>query len=249
MKLLDWTAVGPAENLAIDEALLEHAETQNDHPEVLRLWHPSNTAVILGRSSPVEAEVNQPFCHENGIPILRRCSGGQTVMTGPGCLMYAVILDYRKRPELRMLEQAHQFVMSRMQQAIGRIGIETEMQGTSDLTRSGLKFSGNALRCKRNWLVYHGTMLCRFDVELIEQALGKPIREPDYRDGRSHRNFLTQLDVEPEKLANAIKETWRAIEPLDPWPKALAKKLTIEKYQTDAWNFKVTRKNGRRSIR
>ena len=239
MKLLKLTLESSLANIAIDEALLESAEQTDNSPEVLRLWEPRVPAVVIGRSSPIETEVNLEFCRTNGIEVFRRCSGGQSIVTGPGCLMYAVLLDYRRRPELRMLEKAHRFVMENMAAALSSISIETKLQGTSDLTLDGRKFSGNALRCKRNWLVYHGTMICDFDISLIAQCLGDPIRQPEYRDQRSHQDFLTQLPTSTELLGTAIAQQWNATEQLEVWPSDLTDQLVSQKYSQREWTFKV----------
>ncbi len=239
MQLLQYTHPTAAGNLAIDEALLDYAEANEDHPELLRLWEPNQTMVVLGRSSPVEIETNRSYCEANQIEIIRRCSGGQTIVTGPGCLMYAVLLDYRRRPELRMLDRAHEFVIGKMKTAIQTLGIPVGMKGTSDLTFQGRKFSGNALRCKRNWLIYHGTLLCDFDLNLIAKCLGKPIREPDYREGRSHLEFLTQLPTTTEKLREAIASEWSSGPRAESWPRELTTNIMQLDYQQDEWNFKI----------
>ena len=239
MKLLELTLETPAANIALDEALLESAEMVDDYPEVLRIWEPQVPIVVIGRSSPVQSEVNQEFCRSNNIQVLRRCTGGQSVVTGPGCLMYAVLLDYRKRPELRMLERAHQFVMGKMAAALNSLSIDAMLQGTSDLTLSGRKVSGNALRCKRKWLVYHGTMLCDFDIDLIAQCLGQPIRQPEYRSQRSHRDFLAQLPTTTQLLSDAIKKQWKATEQLESWPEELTQQLVGQKYSQSEWTNKV----------
>lgn len=239
MKQLQLTLESSAENLAIDEALLETAERSIEYPEVFRIWEPLRPIVVLGRSSPIEQEANLKFCRDNGIDVLRRASGGQAIVTGPGCLMYAVLLDYRIRPELRMLEKAHQFVMGKMQSALATVGIKVQMQGTSDLTFEGRKFSGNSLRCKRNWLIYHGTMLCNFDLDLISSCLGKPIREPGYRAGRSHREFLTQLPTDCESLADAMIEEWEAKDPFTDWPTEMTQRLVSQRYTNQEWTYKV----------
>jgi lipoate-protein ligase A len=226
------------EQVAIDEALLELAESTDEFPELIRIWEPSSPLVVIGRSSPIEIEVNLEYCSQHQIPVLRRCSGGQSIVTGPDCLMYAVLLDYRKRPQLRMLERAHEFVMTQMQAAIESIGVETTMQGTSDLTFNGKKFSGNALRCKKNWLVYHGTMLCGFDLETIFSCLRDPIRQPDYRAGRSHQEFLTNLPTTAEALGPAIVQQWQANQPVT-IPLDSVQELVTNKYETREWTYKV----------
>ena len=245
MQRLDLTLDNPTANIAFDEALLEAAEAADEHAEVLRLWQPTSPLVVLGRSSPWQTEVNHSFCTEHQIPVVRRCSGGQSIVTGPGCLMYAVLLDYRSRPELRSLSQAHQFVMTKMQVAVESLGINADLSGTSDLTVGGQKVSGNALRCKRNWLVYHGTMICDLDIDLIANCLGDPIRQPEYRQERDHRSFLTQLDTSVGELMEAIAVAWAADFETDPDQAALnslkerCDQLVDTKYATEKWNQKV----------
>lgn len=259
---LDITLDNPAANLALDEALLEsadsawaaisnqapaNAETERapegkgrerlDFPrlELLRLWEPRQPFVVLGRSSPYEHEVNQEFCRRYQIPVLRRCSGGATILTGPGCLMYAVVLHYANDPDLKKLDLAHRFVMTQMRQALTRLKIEADIQGTSDLTLGNRKFSGNSLRCRRYSLLYHGTFICNLDLELVAECLRFPSRQPDYRASRTHADFLTQLPVSTAELSQAIIEQWAAKKQIFDWPSDLTQQLVLEKYDTRKW--------------
>src|SRR6185295_5909726 len=83
MNYLDQTFPTAEENLACDEALLDWCDA-GDGPEVLRFWEPQQHFVVVGYSNRVEREVNVAACRESGIPILHRCSGGGTVLQGPG---------------------------------------------------------------------------------------------------------------------------------------------------------------------
>ena len=130
MKLLDVTLPTPAENLALDEALLDEAECGTGPGELLRLWESADPLVVIGRSSRIASEVNLPVCRALEIPVLRRCSGGAAVVTGAGCLMYGVVLSYQERPELRVLEQAHRAVLGVMTQALATISPTVKMLGT-----------------------------------------------------------------------------------------------------------------------
>ena len=186
MKLLDLTLDSSPANLALDEALIEEAESGGLDEDVLRLWEANRSAVIIGRSSRVDQEVEVDFCRENDIPILRRCSGGAAVVIGPGCLMYAVVLGYNRFPQLRMVDAAHKFVLEKVVTAVRRLNPQAALQGISDLTVDRRKFSGNSLRCKRDHLLYHGTLLCQFPLQLISNCLRTPPRQPEYRDGRPH---------------------------------------------------------------
>jgi lipoate-protein ligase A len=238
MKLLDLTLPSPEENLALDEALIEEAESGRLDEDVLRLWEAECPAVIVGRSSHVGQEVETGFCREHGIPILRRCSGGAAVVIGPGCLMYSVMLSYKRFPELRLVDAAHRFVLEQVAAAMGRLNPQVELQGISDLTVGGRKFSGNSLRCKRDHLLYHGTLLCRFRLDLICQCLSTPPRQPDYRAGRAHDEFVTNLDCSAEAVRPALIEQWSAAIALDEWPRAKTRQLVAERYATREWNLR-----------
>src|SRR6266852_576362 len=104
MKYLDLTLPSAAENLACDEALLDWLEEKGE-PEVLRVWEPREHFVVLGYANKAFLEVNLEACLKRRIPILRRCSGGGTVLQGPGCLNYSLLLKIAGEPALRSISQ------------------------------------------------------------------------------------------------------------------------------------------------
>ena len=236
MQYLDLTLPTPAENLALDEALLEAAERAGRPAETLRLWEPDRPMVVVGRSSRVAAEVRLDVCRRRGIPVLRRVSGGAAVVTGPGCLMYAVVLSCRLRPALRAVDHAHRFVLATLASALRPLVPEVVCRGTSDLAIGELKFSGNSLRVKRDHLLYHGTLLYDFPLELIEDCLEMPPRQPDYRNGRSHGGFVANLPLPASAIRPVLLTVWDATEPRADWPREATVRLAAEKYSRREWN-------------
>src|SRR5664279_2273934 len=91
MKLCDLTLQSPEENLACDEVLLDLCEA-GDSDELLRFWAFPRYFVVLGYANNAATEVNLPVCQSLTIPVLRRCTGGGTVLQGPGVLNYSLIL-------------------------------------------------------------------------------------------------------------------------------------------------------------
>jgi lipoate-protein ligase A len=239
MRLLDLTLSTPAENLALDEALLENAEAGLGASEVLRLWESPDPVVVIGRSSRIADEVDLVQCRQKSIPVLRRCSGGAAIVAGPGCLMYSVVLSYEKYPALRSLEQAHRFVLGKVGQAIATLIENVEMLGTSDLTVNDRKFSGNSLRCKRDHLLYHGTILYSFPLDLIAECLGNAPRQPDYRRQRNHSDFVDNLPVSAEQLRLALCTAWAADEEITDWPRETVEQLVDQRYSTESWNNRL----------
>jgi lipoate-protein ligase A len=237
MEFLDLTLPSVAENLALDEALLEEAEC-SDHPvEVLRIWESPQQAVVVGRSTRVAEEVNLDACRQNGIAVCRRASGGASVVIGPGCLMYSLVLSYELRPGLRMVEAAHRFVLQRIARAVAGSAVdEVEPKGISDLARRERKFSGNSLRCRRTHLLYHGTLLYEFPLDLISRYLRMPPRQPAYREGRGHDQFVMNLRVAPAVLKQRLVEVWDVDARRTVWPRERVDRLVCDRYASDDWN-------------
>ncbi|MEL6898662.1 MAG: lipoate--protein ligase family protein, partial [Planctomycetota bacterium] len=123
MQLVFHQSGNASKDLALDEALLESApwrrqQSHASHGEVLRLWHFVQPTLILGRASRFREEVNLEYCQRNGIPILRRCTGGASVVAGPGCLIYSLILNQQHRPEMEDITHVHRFVAQNLHSAM-----------------------------------------------------------------------------------------------------------------------------------
>ncbi len=204
MHLVDLTLAAPEENLALDEQLLNAAEDGSGTDEVLRLWEPRQNMVVVGRSSSIEQEVDTAACAAAGVCVHRRCSGGLSIVTGPGCLMYAIVLSLHRRPDLRFVDRAHCIILGALRDALRPHLPHIEIAGTSDLAWRGRKFSGNSLRVKRNHLLYHGTLLYDFPLELIGRFLRMPPRAPAYRAGREHGEFVTNVPLSPGQLRGTL---------------------------------------------
>ena len=192
---------------------------------------------MAGFSNEVAREVNVESCRRAEVEILRRCSGGGTVLQGPGCLNYSLVLKIDGRPAVATIPEANRYIMGRHQQALtALLSQPVEVQGVTDLTVGGLKFSGNAQRRKRHALLFHGTFLLRFDLTLMDCFLKLPSRQPDYRQGRPHGQFLMNLATEAAAVKEALRRAWGAQAPLTNAPDC--ERLVAEKYARDDWNLK-----------
>jgi lipoate-protein ligase A len=236
MKCLDLTLPGASANLACDEALLEACEDSPEE-ETLRFWEPRHYFVVLGYANRAALEVNVAACREENVGIYRRCSGGGTVLQGPGCLNYALIFNMARHPALHGITAANAYIMSRHRQALeGVLGRTVRVDGTSDLSLDGRKFSGNAQRRKRQALIFHGTFLLHFDISLMEKFLRMPSRRPDYRQDRTHGQFLTNLEAPVALIKSALREAWSAAAYRE-MPPVISPRLE-QKYAGAEWNMK-----------
>ena len=236
LRFLDLTLPTPAENLALDEALLDEAEAAGAPLETLRLWEPAAPLVVVGRSSQVSVEVRTETCRADRVPVLRRASGGASVVAGPGCLMYALVLSYRRHPALRSVDQAHRYVLDRLAAALRPYASTARCRGVSDLALGDCKCSGNSLRAKREHFLYHGTLLYAFPLALVERYLAMPPRMPDYRQGRGHGAFLTNLPVNVQTLRAELIAAFGASKPCPSWPRERTAQLVAERYGAAEWS-------------
>jgi lipoate-protein ligase A len=209
--LLDLTLRTPEENLALDEALLAAAEAGAGR-ETLRFWESPVPFVVLGVSEKL-AGVKLAACEADGVPVLRRSSGGGTVVQGPGCLDFALVLSLEARPTLRDVTRSYAEVIGRTARALGP---DVEAAGTSDLAVGGMKVSGNSQKRTRAWILHHGTILLGFDLGLIDRYLEEPAKQPAYREGRGHRDFVLNLDLPVEEAKRRIAAAWDATPALAP---------------------------------
>lgn len=248
MQLLNFDELNEAKlQLALDEAMLQWADgvvsedqsTELD-TESFRLWQFESPTVVLGRSSKIDDEVNRSWCETRGIEVLRRCTGGASVVGGPGCWMYSVVLRLLDETSIRKIDVAHDFVMTRVLAAVQVQVPLAKRQGICDLTLDEQKFSGNSLRVARHHLLYHGTLLINADLDLIADCLGFAPRQPKYRRSRDHRDFVTNLPVDMNQLSADLADQFGASPPETTVPKtqieSISQDLMCERYSDPKWH-------------
>jgi lipoate-protein ligase A len=101
------------------------------------------------------------------------------------------------------------------------------------------KLSGNSLRVRRDWILYHGTLLYDFPLDTLSRYLRPPPREPDYRQHREHAAFVTNVPIKTDDLRAALVQAWQADQPLRTLPVERVARLVAEKYGRDDWNLQL----------
>ncbi len=204
MILKDISFLTPAENILYDEVLLKCADS-NPKREVLRLWESPENFIVLGRIGDVAVEVNREVVEKKSIQILRRASGGGTVLQGPGCLNYSLILS-KQRPGLNDLKESYSIILEKVVSALAVLNVEAQVFPISDIALSinHKKISGNAQKRGRYSLLHHGTILVDYDLSLIEKYLSFPPSIPQYRENRDHCDFISNIKRSSFDLKQAL---------------------------------------------
>lgn len=157
------------------------------------LWEYTDTACVLGAGTPL-ADVDLTHCTAAGVPVYRRRGGGGAVLLSPGNLIItACYAACRKTFATQWIGPIAEAV-ARALRGLGVCGVQ--VQGLGDVAVDGRKVLGSSLYANRQVALYQGSLLVNPDLDLIPQFLPHPSREPDYRAGRPHRDFLTSLERE-----------------------------------------------------
>ena len=239
VRFLDTTLDAPAANIALDEALLDRAE-RDLAGETLRVWESPAYFVALGTGVKWREEVFVSRCRSDGVTIVRRRSGGGTVLQGPGCLNFAVVLGCQRDQRLRAIRGSYAYVFERLVRAFEGRDIRLTPQLISDLTLNDRKVSGNAQHRKRRFILHHGTFLYDFDLQAISRYLREPSDQPAHRERRMHSDFLANLPAGRDEIVEIILDAFGPVAPASPSTEDIetCRALVAEKYGTDEWNFR-----------
>ena len=177
----------------IDDQILENYESHI----CAKVFVPEIKAVVLGSGNEISREVNAPACESKGIPILRRYGGGGTVVLYPGCVVVSlgcwVREQFSNNLYFKIINQAVIQSLAGKWSALSALS----QAGISDIVWGDRKIAGTSLFRSRNYLLYQASILVQMDSSLIEGVLSHPSKEPEYRKGRKHSDFLVGLsDIE-----------------------------------------------------
>ncbi len=238
MRFFDYAFMTPALQLACDDVLLDACEADPAY-ETLRIWQPETYFVVSGYTNRIMQEVNIDTCVTRAIPLYRRTSGGGTVVQGPGCLNYSLVLRMERDPDLSAISTSNTYVLRRMADIIGPLlNTPVDLRGHTDLVCDNRKFSGNAQRRKEHALLFHGTFLLAFDLSMIEVLIPFPSSQPEYRSGRSHADFLTNIPLGAATLIGALRKGWSADTAYGPFPLEAVRSLAETRYLNHDWTYR-----------
>jgi lipoate-protein ligase A len=204
--LADLSPCAPTRGLAVDEALFEAVRRGND--DIVRFWI-NDRAVIVGRSQSVTNEVDLVFAKQEGIPVLRRISGGGAVYHYVGNLNLSVILA--KSGRSGTVAETFQRLGDAVASGLARVGASVSVRGDG-LFVAGAKVGGAAQARRGASCLYHTTVLVKPTELLMHRVLlaMRPGYSPRHVPSRPHpTTTLTDVvgrSVSVEEAAEAILE-------------------------------------------
>ena len=153
--IFDLAAAAPALGLALDEVLFESVREGGEG--VTRLWV-NERSVIIGRSQGIAAEVDLARARTEGIPVLRRISGGGAVYHYPGNLNVSVMPGPEARPG--SVRDVFLRLGDAIRVGLASLSLDIDVSGNR-LLLAGRKLGGAAQARRGGCVLYHTTLLVR----------------------------------------------------------------------------------------
>ncbi len=170
-----------------DSVLLDSEDSR------LMIWQPEYPVIVAGQSNNPEKYVLMEKALLDGVSVIKRPSGGETVVLTPRMLVISLVLKSIKLPGSRdFFIKINNMLISVLKES-GLSGVC--YRGISDLAVDDKKIMGSSIYRKRGMLFYHAVLNYGESPEYIASYLKHPVREPDYRKGRSHSEFVTTMEA------------------------------------------------------
>jgi lipoyl(octanoyl) transferase len=257
-RLIDTGPLDGPTNMAVDEALLKCFEA---HPElpVLRLYGWEPAALSLGRYQDAGAALHLDLCAAEGVPVVRRMTGGGIIYHGNE-LTYSLVCSPGQVGEVAGVKAGFRKLCSfllgtyrrlglkpafatDLNDAGERLGVRTDLcfagKEEFDVLINGRKIGGNAQRRLRGAILQHGSIPLR---SMVQQAV-RYLREP--APGAAGAVSLAELGLHPElaELKTFVAEAFQeglgvrlVPGPLTVDEQRAAAHLEETKYRCGEWN-------------
>lgn len=178
--------LSPHAAVHLEEILLNDVQSGSRRC-VMRIWR-NDWCAVLGRNNKESEWINEDALAADGVPVIRRDSGGGTVIHHPGNLNYTFIVR-REIAGISSPTSAIPYFLKIVERALAYLDVEAEHRGVSDVFAKGHKISGNAERIKSRAILHHGTILMQSELERMQRYL----KIPPNRPGIPHKGFVAGL--------------------------------------------------------
>lgn len=248
-RLLDTGVLTGAENMALDDVILE-CKSRGATPNTLRFLQFNPATVLVGYHQSVRQEVRLEYCKRNNVDVNRRITGGGAILFTPTCLGWEIYADKSAEgvKELRRdLDRLARKICNGTVAGLKRLGVSAEFRPKNDIEVNGRKISGTGGTERDDAFMYQGTLLIDFDVELMLKTLRIPVEKLKDKEVESVKERVTclkwELGIVPplEEIKKALAEGFAEVfgvefekEGLYPCEEQLFKERLPE-FQSNEW--------------
>jgi lipoate-protein ligase A len=245
-RLVDSDLVPPAVSAALDEAILE-AHIAGKVPNTLHFYRRRVPTISLGYFQKVSESVDMAECERKGVALVRRKSGGASIYTDAGQLIYGLVVHEDDLPGER--GESFRMICTAIAEALDTFGLDAVFRPMNDVEVDGMKVSGNAQLRRKGSVLQHGTIVVDTDLEQMDALLKVP-NLGSGANGRPSDRVTTMAALlgsapDMELVKGSLVFSFGAAfgvdfaaAPLSEVEAALVEKLVRERYSRNDWNLK-----------
>lgn len=164
VRVVDTDVARPELTAAIDEALLR-SRVAGGCDDTIHLYRRNPPSVSIGYFQSAAEVADLGACRRDGVPVVRRSSGGGAVYTDDRQLVYALVWAPARPVTAKV---GFDLACGAIARALGRLGAKgVERAGVNDVLIWGRKVSGSAQAVRKGVHLLHGTVLVDADLDAM----------------------------------------------------------------------------------
>jgi lipoate---protein ligase len=232
-----------ASHMALDEVLLD-AVAGGRRPPLLRFWGWTQPTLVLGSNQAVANEVDLEAAGRRGFTIVRRLSGGGTMLAEPGrTITWSLVMPVGPVAGLSFVD-SFAFLDRWAVETLRSLGVEAGYRPINDIVSPAGKIAGAAQARRRGALVHHVTMAYSMDPSLLTELIriGRPaVSERGVRSAEKKVSPLdTLIDASREEVVAALSaSSGAAAGGVADAELEAAATLAAAKYARQEWIFRL----------
>lgn len=192
LRVIDFGYVPALRSQAVYHGLAEVMGAGDD--PVLSLANPDEPYVCVGMHQEIAAEVDEAFCAEKGLPIIRRRVGGGAVYLDRNQMFVHFIYPRGKAPAFAV--NLYPMFIEPMVRTYAEIGVAAEYRPINDIQVAGRKIAGAGAASIAEATLFVSSFMFDFDTASMARSLKVPSEK--FRD-----KLKTTLD---DYMTTMVKE-------------------------------------------
>jgi len=245
-RLVDSGFVSPAESAALDEAILA-AHVEGLVPSTLHFYCRSKPTISVGYFQRVKESLDLEECRRRDLAIVRRRSGGSSIYTDTGQLIYGLVVREDEVPKERA--ESFRAICGALAAALSSMGLDARYRPMNDIEVGGKKVSGNAQLRRKGSVLQHGTVIVEADpaamdaVLRIDPSKSSGVGRPSDRvtSLSALMGERVSIEVVKELIVRQFEESFGIVFErggLTEWERTRVAQYVDERYSRDDWNLK-----------
>lgn len=209
----------PVEQMAIDEQWAREVAA-GERPASLRFWEWSSPAVVVGRFQSIPDEVHVDEAERLGFTVVRRCTGGGTMVVQPGGAITYSLYAPQWFVDGMDAAEAYRLCDSWLIDALRGLGVDARFQGLNDIAVANDACRGTVDgREPAQWGKAGGAAQRRFPAPQDSNGPGAVLHHTTLAYELDGALMARLLNTSPEKLSDkAVRSASKRVTPLGMQP-------------------------------